>query len=162
MPRLLQKIEDSSLAMINQNSSSSPIPLNLQIPQPSPLPPPPEVSLSVSEPTDSINLQEKNCTSPSISSSDSMNISKFPEFSEYPTTSSLLLHDFGNIVYNPYVDNSSYDMDDFNTSVMSLQGGYEASDCHMAESNWVGNDVAESIWSIDELWQFRKLQDRGI
>nr|DAD40713.1 TPA_asm: hypothetical protein HUJ06_015036 [Nelumbo nucifera] len=96
----------------------------------------------------------------------SSSISKFPEISDYPAKS---LHNFDNNDYNPvlrssfYVDNnSSYEMDDFNMSAMSVMGGYETSDFHMAESNWAYDDMAESIWNIDELWQFKKLQDRSI
>ncbi|XP_010264231.1 PREDICTED: transcription factor MYB108-like [Nelumbo nucifera] len=178
MPRLLQKMEESSSAMKTQNSSTPPsTPLNQTsqasaLPPPPPPPPPLEGSLRISKAINSFD-HEKNsnpgnyCTSPSIFSSDSMmSISKFPEISDYPATS---LHNFDNSDYNPflrssfYVDNcGSYDMDDFNMSAMSVMGGYETSDCHMAESNWAYDDMAESIWNIDELWQFRKLQDRNI
>ncbi|KAL9267154.1 Transcription factor MYB62-like protein [Drosera capensis] len=54
-----------------------------------------------------------------------------------------------------YVDNSECHM---NLASMSTT---EASDtllldCHASASNWVGDDMSDDMWNLDELWQFRR------
>ncbi|KAF8399110.1 hypothetical protein HHK36_014975 [Tetracentron sinense] len=165
MPRLLREMEEPSppLTTLSQNSSTPQL-LN-QASEESPPPPPSHGSLTVGGPVYNFNHYEKNsnsenCTSPIISSSDSINISQLPEISECPTSPPRA---FGNTVYDPFLRGCYYgdissDMESLNLASTSAPGGFEdpVYDCHMVESNWVDDDMADSIWNMDELWQLRK------
>ncbi|KAJ4960233.1 hypothetical protein NE237_020143 [Protea cynaroides] len=162
MPRLLQKMEEaaysSSSARETQTSSMS-VPLN-QAPQASP-DPLSQGSLIINEPMKSLNHEEKNLrsgenwNSPSTSSSHSMKVThQFPQISELPTSP----YEFGSIAYNPkgcyYVDNSSYDIGAFDLSSMSAMGDLDnsASNCHVAEINWVRGEMADNLCNMEDLW----------
>ncbi|KAF8407800.1 hypothetical protein HHK36_006936 [Tetracentron sinense] len=165
MPRLLQKMEVSSppSTILSQNSSNPQLLLNQPSGESSPSPPL-QGSLTISEPAYAYssnyyyekNSNSENCTSPSASS-DSMNISQLPEISEYPTSPPRAL---GNTVTNPslkgcyYMESSSSDMKEFNLASMSEPWGFKIPihGCHVVESNWMDDDMADSMWNMDELW----------
>ncbi|KAF8390117.1 hypothetical protein HHK36_024639 [Tetracentron sinense] len=171
-PRLLQKIEQSSPYSSTSESQNSTPPLLNQAPDQA-LPQLPQRSIIITESINSLDHPEDNsssqyCPIPSISSSGSMNISQLPEISEYQTS---LLDPLGDIVHNPslkdcyYMDRSSYEVEAFNLASMSAPRGFNNSvpNCHVGDSNWVGDDMADSLWNnMDELWQFRKLQEMDI
>ncbi|KAJ1437916.1 SANT/Myb domain [Sesbania bispinosa] len=99
-----------------------------------------------------------------ISFSESANIPKVPQHLGYTTSQFHTLDnnsDFGTFTYDGYqVSNSSYEMDTFKMASTRVAEDvqYPAGDCQMAESNWVNNDFACSMWNTDELWQFSNLQ----
>lgn len=180
MPRLLQKIEGSS-STSSTTSQVSIIPQSLNhadSQQHSAAPPPPVVAqapvqgpLSMNETINNLEHNEKNsssenCTSPSICSSESMNISQISQIPDYPTSPFQAMSnsdDYSTLLKGYYnVDNSNYEMETFNLASMSApQGDFEnpVGDCPMVESNWVDSDLADSLWNMDELWQFWKLQE---
>ncbi|KAM7479696.1 hypothetical protein LguiA_027909 [Lonicera macranthoides] len=146
MPHLLQKIHGSAPLDPHFKNSLGTLPLNE-----SPPPPPLQVPLDSSRINHQKNSSSDNCTSPSICSSDqSMNFSQFPtNITDYLT--------------NPFsgMDNS-YDMGTFCLdAASSVMGEFvePMGDRHVMENNWIGDDeVADSLWNMDELWQ---LQQRG-
>lgn len=77
-------------------------------------------------------------------------------FSQFPT-------DITDYLTNPFssMDNS-YDMGTFGLdAASSVMGEFvePMGDRHVMENNWIGDDeVADSLWNMDELWQ---LQQRG-
>ncbi|KAF5180650.1 Myb transcription factor [Thalictrum thalictroides] len=146
MPRMLQKIEEnsrSSSTIDNLQNPPAPIMFNQEVP------PTTEGSLIVGEPIRFFNHNEydsssDNCNSPSISPS-------VPETSPYG---------IDNPAYNPYLS----DVDAFNLDPMSAMGGFEnsISDRQLAENNWTSGEVVDSLWNMDELWQFTKLQESSM
>ncbi|KAA8541236.1 hypothetical protein F0562_025157 [Nyssa sinensis] len=169
MPRLIQKIQGSSpsLAMSSQNSNAQP--LNhandhsiLLSPEATAQGPFNITETAYSLDHQAMNSSSENCTSPSITSSESITISQIPQFSGYPTSP---LHAMANSDFNTLlkgcsnVDNISYDMETFSLASVSAPGDFENL---VRESNWIDNDLADSFWHMDELWQFRQLQGRGI
>lgn len=160
MPRLLEKMTSPpSIQSLNPTSAL----LNF-VPQSYPSPPD---LLSASEQ----NTVTKSCyshksfsenCSPSISSN-SMNTTQLPQISEFPTSPK----DFGNIDQTQllkeycYVD-ESYDLEDLHLSSTSNAGfNYPISDFSMTQNTCV-DGMADCLWNMDELWQFRKLQGRCI
>ncbi|KAA8515048.1 hypothetical protein F0562_018165 [Nyssa sinensis] len=161
MPRLLQKIQlqgsSPSLAISSQNSNTQPSIhvnehslLSAQVPAQGPF--------NMSETLYSLehqamNSSSENCTSASISS-ESMNISQIPQISEYLTTP---FHATANSDhYSTYlkgcynVDNIGYNIEPFSLASGSAPGDFEN------PSNWIDhNDLADGLWNMDELWQFR-------
>lgn len=157
MPRLLQKIEGSSSTspIIPQsiNHSDSTQQHSTAAPPPAPLPAPP---LSINETVTNLEQNEKNsssenCASPSICSSESMNLSQISQIPDYPT-SPFHSDDYSTLL------SSNYEMENFNLASMVEN---PVGDCLMAESNWADSDFADSLWNMDELWQFWKLQEGG-
>ncbi|PIA33287.1 hypothetical protein AQUCO_04100011v1 [Aquilegia coerulea] len=152
MPRLLQKIEENSRSSTIENIQNPPAPLVLnQLVTSSQAPPTTQSSLIVGEPIRCFNHNEydsspDNCNSPSVSPS-------LPETSPYG---------IDNLAYNPYLQ--SCDMDGFNLDPMSAMGGFEnlISDRQLAENNWTGGEVADSLWNMDEFWQFTKLHESSM
>ncbi|KAA8542717.1 hypothetical protein F0562_023784 [Nyssa sinensis] len=171
MPRLIQKIQGSSpsSAISSQTSNTQPFIhianehslLSGQVPAQGPF--------NMTESLDSLEYQAKNsssehCTSPSISSPESMNISQIPQISEYPTGP---FHAMANTDhYNTYlkncynVDNIGYDTEPFSLTSVSAPGDF--GNPFSESCNWIDhNDLADSLWNMDELWQFRQPQERG-
>ncbi|KAK9091323.1 hypothetical protein Sjap_024500 [Stephania japonica] len=178
MPRLLQKIEESSRSS-SSSSSSSPS-MKGQYPSPSPLVlnqstqvsfPSQAPTLAPTQSMGCLNDQDynprmQNSTSPSSSSPDSMDISQFHEMPGYPISPNA----FGSTFYNPIQkncyeidsnnNNSNYDMEEFNMNpTLALENSM--SDCAVGESHWMMNHE-EGLWNMDELWQLRKIQEKGI
>lgn len=92
-------------------------------------------------------------TSPSIHSSDSLKISELPQVPGQPAGP---FHAFGNTVYNTdchFVDSSIYNMEALNLDPISAMGAYENSllDCHMADGDWLSDNMAESLWNMNEM-----------
>ena len=161
MPRLLQKIEESSSSsnMLFQHSEI-PQPLDYayqhsatagqeQVPAQGPL--------CLSETIQSLdhheqNLDTKLCTRSCISSSESMNMLQMSQLSEYPTSP---FHAKVNNDYGTY--NSGYEMEGFNLESIPALGNFEdsSSNSHVVENNWVDNDFPGSMWNTDGLWQIR-------
>lgn len=183
MPRLLQKIEGSapSAAMLSQSSTISQ-PVNYASQHsvlPPPLPPPPpqqqevpgQGAYDMSVTGHSLEHHEQNsdsehCASSCISSAESLNISQMSQLSEYPRSP---FHTIGNnsdystfVKDCYYVDSNCYDMETINLATMSVPGGFgnPAGNRHMAESDWTGYDFGDTMWNMDELWQFKNLQER--
>ncbi|CAK9167828.1 unnamed protein product [Ilex paraguariensis] len=158
MPRLIQKIQGSSasLDITFQNSANA-----------SPPPPVPAQGLvNKIETTHSLGYQQMNtstekCPSPSLSSSESMNISQAPQVSNY---SSNAVHAMDNSDYNPFlgcnynVNNIGYGLETFSPAPFSGTGDFKdlIGDYHTGENNWIVDD----LWNMDELWQFMQLQER--
>uniref|UniRef100_A0A5B6YTB9 Uncharacterized protein n=1 Tax=Davidia involucrata TaxID=16924 RepID=A0A5B6YTB9_DAVIN len=161
MPRLLQKIQGSSpsLAISSQNLNTQPLIhanehsllSSAQVSAQGPL--------NISQTVYSLEHQAKNS---SISSPESMNISHIPQISEYPTSpfhamvnSDHYNNTFLKGCYN--ADNISYDMETFSLASVSAPGDFENP---VSKSNWIDhNDLPESLWNMDELWQFRQQQE---
>ncbi|KAK9278785.1 hypothetical protein L1049_028363 [Liquidambar formosana] len=184
MPRLYQKIERSSpSSTMSSQNSVMPQPLDYasqhyseSLPPPLPPPPPPPQPQVFAQTIHSLDHHEKtsssnNCsTSPSSSSLESMNTSQvLPQVSEYPTNPCDAITNYKD--HNRFlkdgscVDNSSYsyDMESFSLASILPTGDLDnlVGDGNLAESNWVDNDLGDSLWMMDELWQFRKFQERG-
>ncbi|CAL5372041.1 unnamed protein product [Camellia sinensis] len=167
MPRLIQKIPGSSSpssVILSQNLAIASRPLINH----SSLPPQvsPQANVYTSETTNNLDHHVKNSslehsTSPSVSSSESMNISHMTQVSEYPIEAMGNSHDYNTFLkggcYN--VDNISYDMETFNISSVEFENSIGG--CHVSQSNWIDNEFGDSFWNMDELWQFKQLQERG-
>ncbi|RWR93867.1 myb-related protein 305-like protein isoform X1 [Cinnamomum micranthum f. kanehirae] len=137
IPRLLQKMESSSSPIPSQNPTQ--ILLNSD-----------PLSTSEQNTFTKFGSLDKSITEDCSSSitSDSMNITQLTEISRFPSSP----QSFGNIDYDPFlrgfcVDNS-YDLQSMNPTTMS-------------EINWV-DGMEENLWNMDEMWQSRRLQGRGI
>ncbi|CAK7326603.1 unnamed protein product [Dovyalis caffra] len=172
MPRLLQKMEQasysSSLTTLDSQAGHEvrPPPSNSTVPSSlSTLLCPPESKLAhYSNPDGSEN--SSSVASPYVLSTNSNTTTLQPEILENPTYSPL----HGDPVYNNLIwsdtcceEGSSYDMDGFNQASAGM-GTYENSplECQMAEGNWVFDSMEDSLWNMDDMWQFRDLRDTGI
>ena len=159
MPRLLQKMEQTSspistsncsLTTMNAQGSSAPLSPNPIASSLSPSSIPPRNLLHFeSYPTEN----SSSITSPSIHSSDSLKISELPQVPGQPAGP---FHAFGNTVYNTdchFVDSSIYNMEALNLDPISAMGAYENSllDCHMADGDWLSDNMAESLWNMNEM-----------
>lgn len=128
MPRLVQKIEQSSTSCATLNSEAS-----------SPSSPGkfPEFPTGCT----------KNSTYCSINT-----LSNMPEIPHQQTSASspYTRGKTVNVAEDCYnVDSSSYDMELSSMSALT--------DCHMPGQDWLGDDMAEyGMWDLDELWPFRK------
>lgn len=159
MPRLLQKMQVSSpsSSILSQNSTVNHSPIIKQ--------------LSSSLPQVSLNghVLKSRDTTQSISSTGSiMNFSHNPQmFAENPS-SPFVAMDNNNVntflkgCYNG--DNHfSNGMENFSLASMVPPEEFEESlrGCHVDEYNWtITNNLADSLWNMDESWQFRQLQER--
>ncbi|KAA8532693.1 hypothetical protein F0562_032726 [Nyssa sinensis] len=162
MPRLLEKMEQTTSSSPSSSSfAASTMETQYSL---TTTPVPKQAHLALSSPqerklVDSSNHDTENSSS-NICSSDSMRISELPEISEPPTSPPA--HAVGNTAAynNPfpndcyYVGNSSYDMEGFNQATMSAGGTQEISlsDCQMAGRDWTNDDLASTLWNMDELW----------
>jgi myb proto-oncogene protein len=173
MPRLPQKMEQASYSSssttldsqsqadhgVRSPSSNSTVPSSL-----STLLCPPESKLAHYS-----NLGSENSspvTSPHVLSANSDTISPQPEILENPTCSPL----HGDTFYNNlilsdtcYEEGSCYDLDGFNQASAGM-GTYDNSplECQMAGGNWVFDSTVDTIWDLDDMWQFRDLRETGI
>jgi myb proto-oncogene protein len=173
MPRLPQKMEQASYSSssttldsqsqadhgVRSPSSNSTVPSSL-----STLLCPPESKLAHYS-----NLGSENSspvTSPHVLSANSDTISPQPEILENPTCSPL----HGDTFYNNlilsdtcYEEGSCYDLDGFNQASAGM-GTYDNSplECQMAGGNWVFDSRVDTIWDMDDMWQFRDLRETGI
>lgn len=97
-----------------------------------------------------------------------MNFSHNPQmFAEYPSSPFVAMD---NNYVNTFVkgcyngDNHfSNGMENFNLASMVPPEEFEGSlrGCHVDEYNWtIANNLADSLWNMDESWQFRQLQER--
>ncbi|KAJ8773127.1 hypothetical protein K2173_028304 [Erythroxylum novogranatense] len=184
MPRLLHKIDGStstsSMSYYN-NASSQPANYGSQhltfLPQLPKLPQQQQETPSHSNPFDmtmtkhAIELQDQNadseqCTGPCLSSTESLNIPEIPRVSQYPTSPFHVIDnnsDRTTFVKDCFVESTCYGMETINLANMSVSGGVgnSAGNSHTAESGWIGCDFGDTLWNIDELWQFRNLQLSG-
>ncbi|GMH15205.1 hypothetical protein Nepgr_017046 [Nepenthes gracilis] len=101
-----------------------------------------------------------NNSSPSNLSSTLLPGTSYHQTSPYPT--------FGETVYDTrtkmdsllldvcyHMDSSDYDAE---LTAMSATRGSDdqPSDSQVAESNWLGDEIADDMWNLDDLWQFKK------
>jgi len=140
MPRLLQKIQESSSSGLFVQDSAIPQPLDNCHQQPPPAAEPPQAIQSLD-----------------YHVSESMNMPEICQLSEYP------IGPFHAIVndndYDPFVkgcyyaDNNSYEMEAFHLGSMPALGNFEnsTSNSHVAENNWAENDFSGSVRNMDEL-----------
>ncbi|KAL3575057.1 hypothetical protein D5086_023158 [Populus alba] len=181
MPRLLQKIggsSTSSSAMTCQSPAVSQV-IPSYAPQfsafPTALPPPQQqeapfdmsVMMHCMEHREQTSDSEHG-TSSCISSAESMNVSQMSRLSEYPKSPFQAMGnngDYSTLVKDCYyVDSNFYDMEAINLATMSVPGdlGISAADRHMGDGDWAGYDFGDTVWNMDELWQFRNLQGKEI
>ncbi|KAF2324832.1 hypothetical protein GH714_017771 [Hevea brasiliensis] len=161
IPRLLQKIEGSSTSCSSTSTSSSSTilsqnptvvsdqPVNYSAHDlPFPIPPPQlpqEVSGNLQGNLDH-NSDSEHGSNSCISSTESMNISQISQLSEYPTSPFHPISTFQKDCY--YVDSGCYNMESMTPATLSVPAGVFQ---NVAESNWVGYDFGDNIWSMDEL-----------
>lgn len=101
-----------------------------------------------------------------ISSSESMNISQISQFSDYPTSPFHVTNSSAD--YNTFAkdfcqfDNTCCDMETIpqpeNMPAAAAAGEYFGNPVRgfqMEDNSWVEYDLADSMWNIDELWQFK-------
>nr|URY18834.1 MYB protein [Zanthoxylum bungeanum] len=114
-----------------------------------------------------INEHSSSGTSQSFFPGDLTKISQQqqPGITEQPTSP----HVYGNNVYSSqlvlndsyYVDCCGYDMEGFNINLadpMTEMGSYDiitSTECQMAETDWVANDMSGALWNMDDIWQLR-------
>ncbi|XP_022725434.1 transcription factor MYB62-like [Durio zibethinus] len=173
MPRLLQKMEESSSVSSMTSENLTVPPLLDQISQHEALTTvqqaPRHGPRNLNEAVQSLHQLEQNsdsehsAASSCVSSSESMkNISKISQFAEYQTNPYRII---GNNDYNTlskdcyYFDNNSscYNMEAINLASTSALGDFASpvGDCHMAENNWVDDGFADGLWSMGELWELK-------
>ncbi|KAF7135801.1 hypothetical protein RHSIM_Rhsim08G0132300 [Rhododendron simsii] len=163
MPRLLQKMQlsSSSSSILSQNSAINPPPIIEQLSSSLP-----EVSLNGHGLRCSDTSSEQS-TSPSITSSGSMNFPHNPQmFSEYPSNPFL---DMGNNDLDAFLkgcDNVDNCLSNDTGNIMAYMEPPEEFEepirgCQVDENNWTnGINLADSLWNMDEAWKFRQLQER--
>ncbi|XP_050221500.1 transcription factor MYB62 [Mercurialis annua] len=148
MPRLLQKVEQTDSTPLNnldyshdhRSSSSNPYLLPESFD--------PQISTS--------NLGSDQRLLSSVT--ESMAIQRQPNILENPETPPVLSYSDTNI-FNSSL--SYYDVDPgFNQAADPTAefGTFDDSppECQMADTNWVvDNDMADALWNLDDIWQFR-------
>ncbi|XP_030939291.1 transcription factor MYB62-like [Quercus robur] len=157
MPRLLQRIQESSSSGVLFQNSAIPQPLDSAY-QHSVTTAPAQVvmqgPLRLSETMQSLDHHEQN------PESESMNVLQIPQLSECPTSQfhAKVNNDDGTFVKDYYyADNNSYDMEAFNLESISPLENFEdsSSKSHVVENNWADNEFSGSMWNMDGLWQIR-------
>ncbi|XXG65236.1 hypothetical protein AAC387_Pa05g2991 [Persea americana] len=150
MPKLLQKMPyQSSIQSLN----STPIQLNT---------PPESLSFIEQNTLNNPYYSDKPISegwSPSICS-DSLNITQFPQISEFPATP----QDFGYIDHSPLLKESynSCESEAIQLASIATPGfNYPYYDSSMTENTCI-DDMGDSLWNMDEFWQLQKLQGRSI
>ncbi|TKY60934.1 Transcription factor MYB21 [Spatholobus suberectus] len=174
VPRLLQKAKESSSSAMSIQNQTIPLPLD-GVSQHSTIgtipsrPPWQGPCMNEAGPT-YLDQHEQNSDSEHnngscISFSESANIPKVSQHFGHTISQfhALNNNDFGTFTtYDGYhhVNNNAYEMDTFKTPTARVAEDvqYPIGDCQMAGSNWVNSDFACSVWNMDELWQFSKLQ----
>ncbi|XP_022725996.1 transcription factor MYB62-like [Durio zibethinus] len=166
MPRLLQKVEQTS------SSSSSLKEISYQSSVPSQLSDCTYPSLSTFSPlpnkiTDNSNNSFENSssvTSQSLYPTDFMNISEQTQISQHLTSPIVYadpcVYNNNQILNESYnIDSSGYGMEGFSLASISAVGSYERSpsECQMVEGNWISNEMTDTLWNMDDIWQFGEL-----
>lgn len=145
MPKLLQKAREApspsvssanSAVSIIQNQTFPPLPLD-SVPQN-----PQIIGTGQTQILENESVQKSSCFSPESAANHVPKVSQILGFS-----------DFSSYVYEYDDGNHAYDMDTCKVGTTVIMD-----EDHMG-SNWVNNDVACSMWDMDELWQFNSLQD---
>lgn len=169
MPRLLQKVEQAS-----SSSSSSLKEISYQSSVPSQLSnccTDPSLSPLSNKITDNSNNSFENSSSVNsqgLYPTDFINISEHTEIPQHLTSPNVYGHTCAhnnnqilNESYNVYC--SGYEMEGFNLASMSAVGSYEGypSDGQMVEGNWISNEMTDSLWNMDDIWQHRESGETG-
>ncbi|XP_054825688.1 transcription factor MYB62-like [Prosopis cineraria] len=147
MPRLLQKAREiaspPAAAMSIQNQT---IPLSIEsVSQCSQIGTVP-TQIPWQRPCGMNEIVVQNSSCVSSSSSESSNI---PEVSQFQALDN---SDMISLMYDGYhVNNNNYDMETFNLGTTVA--------AEAMAGNWMNNEVACSLWGMDELWQFRNFQE---
>ena len=159
VPRLLQKIQESSSSgMFFQDSAAPHQPLGNPHGQPAAAaaPPPPPPAQAIIQSLDPLHVQNQG-SEHCISLSESMNVSQICQISEYPT--SPFHADYDTLIKGCYyADNNGYDIEAFHLGSMPAPlGNFEnsATNSHVAENNWAGNDFPGSMKNMEVLWQMK-------
>ncbi|XVF02240.1 hypothetical protein REPUB_Repub04eG0159000 [Reevesia pubescens] len=170
MPRLLQKVEQtssssSSLTEMSSQSSGPPRLSDCTVPSLSTFSPLPNIT------TDNLNHSSENSTpvtSQSLYPTDFMNISEKTEIPQHLTSPNVYGH---TCVYNNNqildgsynIDSRGYEMEGFSLASMSAVGSYRGSpsECQMGGGNWISNEMTDTLWNMDDIWQFRELGEMG-
>lgn len=160
MPRLLQKMEqsssptfNSSLTSMNSQSSSAHLSPNPTVPLSPSSPPPIKI--------DNSNYPNQNLsslTSTTIHSSDSMKVTEQPQVPEHPAGPFQAFgnthhYNHPNLIDSWSVDSRTYDMEAMALETMSAMGTNENSllDCHMAGGDWLCDNMVDSLWNMTEM-----------
>ncbi|KAF9674076.1 hypothetical protein SADUNF_Sadunf10G0090200 [Salix dunnii] len=167
IPRLLQKMEQASY-------SSSLTTLDSQSQDGHGVRSPPSDSTVPSSlstllcPTESKSAHYSNLgsekpgsvTSPYVLSTNSNTVSPQPATLEHPTCSPLPVDA---LCKNLILSGSCYDLDGFDQASAGM-GAYDNSplECQMGEGNWVFDSMEDTLWDMDDTWQFRDLRETGI
>ncbi|XWS22490.1 hypothetical protein CRYUN_Cryun29cG0039600 [Craigia yunnanensis] len=168
MPRLLQKVEQTSSSSLKKKSSHNSNHSQLSdctIPAVSTFSPIPNKI------ADNSNHSFENSslvTSETVYPTDFINISEHTEISEDLTSPNVYGH---TCIYNnnqilngsSNIGSSGYDMEDFRPASMSAVDPYRGSpsECQMGEGNWICNEITDNLWNMDDIWQFRELGEMG-
>ncbi|XP_057477931.1 MYB-like transcription factor EOBI [Actinidia eriantha] len=144
MPRLIEQMEQissSSKSTTSQSSSSTPT-METQNSEISSLLP-----YQASMNLDSMTNQPYE--NPSSVTSSTICFSELPEILEHPTSPT---HAFGSLL-----NDCHYDMEAFNLGPMSETGpgDFLLSDGQMAGGDWTSDDMAGTVWNMEEFWQFK-------
>ncbi|XVF44182.1 hypothetical protein PTKIN_Ptkin02bG0100400 [Pterospermum kingtungense] len=157
MPRLLQKVEQTSSSSLKdiscQSSFSSQLSDCSTDPWFSPLP---------NKITDSSN--STSVTTQTLHPKDFINISEQSDIAQHLTTPDVYgpncVYSNNQILSQSYnIESSGYD----SLTSMSAVGSYEGSpsECQMVEGNWISNEMTDTLWNMDDIWQFRELEEMG-
>ncbi|XWS68849.1 hypothetical protein CRYUN_Cryun04dG0128400 [Craigia yunnanensis] len=168
MPRLLQKVEQTSSSSLKEMSSQSSVPSQLSDCT--------DPSLSTFSPlpnkiTDNSNHSFENSssvTSQSLYPTGFMDIPEQTGIPQHLTSPNIYGHtcvyNNNQILNKSYnIDSGGYDMEGFSLASMSDMGSYEGSlsECQMVEGNWISNEMTDTLWNMDDMWQFRELGEMG-
>ncbi|KAK8522442.1 hypothetical protein V6N13_115411 [Hibiscus sabdariffa] len=148
MPRLLQKLEQTSSS---SSSTQSSVPCQLSdctIPSLPTIPPP------ANKTTDTTSSSVAT-TQQSIYPPDFMNISDQTELPQHLTSS--------NVYSNQTLEQTYYNIDSISTG-NEMEGFSFASMSAVdsIEGSWImSNEMTENLWNMDDIWQFRELGNMG-
>ncbi|EOY00119.1 Myb domain protein 62, putative [Theobroma cacao] len=166
MPRLRQKVEQTSSSsslkeMSSQSSAPSDQLSDCAIPSLSTFSPLPN---KITDRSNHSFENSSSVTTQSLYPTDFINISEQTEIPEHLTSPNVYGHttvynnnQIVNASYN--IDSSGYDIEGFSLASMSAVGSYEGSpsECQMGEGNWICNEMTDTLWNLDDIWQFREL-----
>lgn len=167
MPRLIQKIEESSTSGMECQLSAIPRHLDsarkhsaAEAAAPAPAEVAGQGPLGFCSQNLDLLVQKpdsKPGTSSCIPLSKSMDTSHISQVSEYPTSPFDANHEYETFLQACcYADNSNYEMENLDMeSIPPAAGNFEnfISDSHSGERNWVDHDLSGSLWNMDGLWQ---------
>ena len=168
MPRLLQKVEQTSSSSLKKMSSQSSNHSQLSdctVPALSTFSPLPN---KIADNSNHSFENSSSVTSQSLYPTDFMNISEQTGIPEHLTSPNVYSHtcvyNNSQILNESYnIGSSGYDMEGFSQASMSTVGSYEGapSACQMGEGNWICNEMTDTLWNMDDIWQFRELGEMG-